>query len=536
MKKEGYDDAAAALKGYADGGFGSGFVYVASDGNNYIVTNRHVVSEAATINLEFDKGDGSQVSYKNCPIIAISEDIDLALVGFPDGAKPFKEGLSFVDGDRDDGEEVWSAGYPGLGDTPSWQLGKGNITNAKAKISELADPAVTTLIQHSAQIDPGNSGGPLLIADKKASAKYAVIGINTWKARDRQAANFSIPAAAIEKFISASLDKTAARLSPAQALEGRCRDLVGTMLKDEAYKSLARYISYSYVAKDGKVILEDVLETAPTAARDYIAAVFVGVSPIEGIRLAIAYKIQKALESPKDKDGKSSHLPFTFAAIDGNPDSDAAPVPVRFNVDSKEITLTWTREYGLWRLDSWPFKDVQEAKDKAAAQKGTKKKENSAVSAVTFDDSPYSALFHAGAIFSLSKGEGMLYEAEIDILPSPYVVFGASVDFRRDSYTDSYSHTTTKYTHLEVGPVFGFQLPIQTAFMSIIPFAHVKGELCENTGYGSFELQALARAGLILGLGSEDFKIYIGTDFRKYLLSSNLVAGPAIGVWIGLGM
>ena len=40
MKAEGYTEAAAILKAYASGGFGSGFVYVAKDGANYIVTAR----------------------------------------------------------------------------------------------------------------------------------------------------------------------------------------------------------------------------------------------------------------------------------------------------------------------------------------------------------------------------------------------------------------------------------------------------------------------------------------------------------------
>jgi S1-C subfamily serine protease len=44
MKRDGYLEAAAIIKSYATGVFGSGFVYATKEGADYIVTNRHVVS------------------------------------------------------------------------------------------------------------------------------------------------------------------------------------------------------------------------------------------------------------------------------------------------------------------------------------------------------------------------------------------------------------------------------------------------------------------------------------------------------------
>jgi len=100
---------------------------------------------------------------------------------------------------------VWSAGFPGLGSDPMWQLGKGTVTNARAKIKELLSPDISTLIQHSAQVDAGNSGGPLLTADSKSEAGYSVIGINTWKATYRESTNFSIPASIIKSFVQRNI-------------------------------------------------------------------------------------------------------------------------------------------------------------------------------------------------------------------------------------------------------------------------------------------------------------------------------------------
>lgn len=268
MKQEGYNQAAEILKSYASGGFGSGFVIVAPDGRNYVVTNRHVVSQAVSVTLEFDKADDSQVVFKNCPVLAVDEGLDLAVVALPNDARPFKAGLSFAGGAVEDGLEVWSAGYPGLGSTPSWQLGKGNVTNGRARIPQLADPSITTLIQHSAQVDPGNSGGPLLVADKSVAAGFKVVGINTWKAEDRQATNFSIPSAAISSFIDRALVVGKEAKPQSQLLEARCRDFIGSFAKTEdAYKALARFISYQYVAQSGEAMLKDALGTAPTRVR-----------------------------------------------------------------------------------------------------------------------------------------------------------------------------------------------------------------------------------------------------------------------------
>ena len=81
-----------------------------------------------------------------------------------------------------------------------WQFAKGVVTNSSAKINDLLDSNISSLIQHSAQIDSGNSGGPLLI---KSSNKigYSVVGINTWKAFYRDSTNFAIPSSVIKSMI-----------------------------------------------------------------------------------------------------------------------------------------------------------------------------------------------------------------------------------------------------------------------------------------------------------------------------------------------
>ena len=135
LKKDGYSTFSKAISAYIEGGFGSGFVYVDSKGDNYIITNLHVVSQAATCSVEFENQDGTYTKYENLTVLSVDEDLDLAILKFND-SKPFTKGLSFASKPVTDGMDVWSAGFPGLGNQPMWQLGKGVVTNSTARIKE----------------------------------------------------------------------------------------------------------------------------------------------------------------------------------------------------------------------------------------------------------------------------------------------------------------------------------------------------------------------------------------------------------------
>ncbi|MBQ1725898.1 MAG: trypsin-like peptidase domain-containing protein, partial [Treponema sp.] len=225
--------------------FGSGFVYVAPDGTNYIVTNRHVVSSCEKASVQFEQEDGSYKTYNNLKVLASDRDLDLALLSFPEGEKPFARGMSISSLAVSDGEEVWSAGFPGLGAEPSWQLGKGTVTNATTRIKALIDPSITTLIQHSAPVDSGNSGGPLLRKNSKGS--YEVVGVNTWKINLRQSTNISMPVSSLKKFI----EKATSTPAP-QSLEKRIDAFAKELKEDElSCNKIEKFLSKKYVEKSG---------------------------------------------------------------------------------------------------------------------------------------------------------------------------------------------------------------------------------------------------------------------------------------------
>ncbi|MEJ2665254.1 MAG: serine protease, partial [Spirochaetia bacterium] len=294
----GYKEIGTMLGAYVKGGYGSGFVYVARDGANYVVTNYHVVAGADAVNLEFERQDGTIVVYQNCPVIAANKAEDLALVSFRHDKRPFRSGLSFSNKTVRDGMEVWTAGYPALLDKPMWQLGKGNVTNSVARVPELVDPKLTPLIQHSAQVDAGNSGGPLLVADRSSTGGFKVIGVNSWKVVGRQAANFSVPAVRVKKFINASLAVRPKEDSAGTtaALERTCRGFSAAFTAGaKPYREIMVFISRDFVLKKGEHILPRVLASAPHSIRDEILSAFYNASPIEAVRMALAYYLYMAV-------------------------------------------------------------------------------------------------------------------------------------------------------------------------------------------------------------------------------------------------
>ena len=293
LKDEGYNTYAKSIDGYLEGGFGSGFVWVASDGTNYIITNRHVVAQAETASVEFEDDEtGELTKYEGLKVVATDDDIDIAILAFKDGEKPFKKGLSLSEKALTDGQEVWSAGYPGLGNEPIWQFGKGTVTNARARIKELLDPEVSTIIQHSAQVDSGNSGGPLLVASGK---DYLVVGINTWKAAYRDSTNFAIPAAVIKKMID-GLSSTQTTTAEDRAFK------LAKALGDssQSFSSIVNFISYHKASVEGQDELESILRFAPTSVRSTISEIF-NYNPAEGLRYACAYQLFKKYGSTEDK-------------------------------------------------------------------------------------------------------------------------------------------------------------------------------------------------------------------------------------------
>ena len=176
------------LKDMVDSGHGSGFIYVDSDGNNFIITNSHVIETAQTTTLQFKDGR----TFSDAKIIYDDPDIDVAVLEFKNGEKEFSKGFEFTE-DFKDNDEVYAVGFPGS--PPQWSFSRGTITNKEVTVDE------RKYIKHSSPIDPGNSGGPLLIKEGIIFKSYSVIGMNTMYAKDKQLNNFSISTKRIKEVL-----------------------------------------------------------------------------------------------------------------------------------------------------------------------------------------------------------------------------------------------------------------------------------------------------------------------------------------------
>lgn len=340
LMKEGYKEAARFLKDYAKGGFGTGFVYADSvTGKKYVITNRHVVALAQSVTIEFRDNERNVSSYKDCPVAIVDEDIDLAAIALPDNVTVGS--LRFADETPTEGHDVFTAGYPGLGDNPSWQFGKGIVSNAHFYDEELSKVGGNTiLIQHTAQIDAGSSGSPLLIQSATDKNEYLVVGINTWKAYARENANFAIPTSDIRVFCEKYL--SSAHIAK-DNIRQRAETFVG--LAEQDYKEIVPFIAYDYIASVAPSQFDSWYKSFPSNVRKDIMRQFRN-NPIEGVRMALAYAVREKMRTKK----------ISIEAVDNNSDSNTAETAeVAMKCNGKPATSKWIKEQGQWRLTELSF-------------------------------------------------------------------------------------------------------------------------------------------------------------------------------------
>ena len=151
---------------------GSGVVF-ASDGENLILTNAHVIESIDRLKAKV--GDQAPVAAR---VRGLAPCDDLAVVEFvqePAEVTPLAFGDS---GALQQGAPVVALGFPDNFQQPDQQTIQstdGAVSNTDV-VGEEIDPSLPTyqsLVQHQAPINPGNSGGPLL------NEFGEVVGINT---------------------------------------------------------------------------------------------------------------------------------------------------------------------------------------------------------------------------------------------------------------------------------------------------------------------------------------------------------------------
>jgi serine protease Do len=166
---------------YNAAGSGSGFFI---DPEGLVVTNNHVVTGAAFLQVYVEGEDEP----RNARVLGVSECSDLAVIDVEGEGFPF---LEWFDGDLAVGTQIYAAGFP-LGDE-EYTLLDGIISKEKAD-GESDWASVDSVIEHSADTLPGNSGGPIVTEDGKVVAvNYAGDGLGQAFGIGRDEASKVIP-------------------------------------------------------------------------------------------------------------------------------------------------------------------------------------------------------------------------------------------------------------------------------------------------------------------------------------------------------
>jgi serine protease Do len=151
---------------YNVAGVGTGFII---DESGIAVTNNHVVTGAATLEVYLNDGDRPV----NARLLGVSECSDLAVIDLEG------DGYTALEwGDPDtiiEGLDVYAAGFPlteeATIEAVDYTLTRGIISSTRAD-GETNWASVDSVLEHDARIRGGNSGGPLVGTDGR------VVGVN----------------------------------------------------------------------------------------------------------------------------------------------------------------------------------------------------------------------------------------------------------------------------------------------------------------------------------------------------------------------
>ena len=349
-----YYDAGDTYKKLELGWFGSGFIIKGKDGKNYILTNKHVTRGTGKVKVEFMEAS-KPVTYNACPVIKECEDIDLAIIEIPQ-EHPVENALEISQEAIIEGNDVWTAGYPGLSDNPTWQLGKGIISNMKVKNETFGDEEKIYVIQHTAQVDAGNSGGPLMLrkGGKDGQANYTVIGINTWKAGGRENTNFAIPSKFILEFIeqaTSNKNEQAGSSKQDEEIEQAAIEFIKALNSAEEEK-ITPYIADEYLYDINKSSLEQLLDNASSVTRMKAKGFLQDAEGEKAIKaLLTEYFLKRMRKNDEPLKLESSNI-----------EEDGVHATTTYRKKNEKMAFNWKKEDGKWEIISSTLSDFSAMK------------------------------------------------------------------------------------------------------------------------------------------------------------------------------
>jgi len=228
-----------------------------------VVSNAHVLGGAqqadvvAADELDSKPSKGKSEKTWKARVLRISNDDDLAVLRIEDDKTAPETGIDLRLSPPAEDEAVVAAGFPGIGSRPSFQISRGTISNRSFVAS---NGAFGAYLQHTAPIDPGNSGGPLLDAEGR------LLGLNTIKIRGRDSVGLAIPSARVQLALQRAGDVRAFLPEHAAAL---CQAFVGELSSKAPTGAIVEHVSLAMGDANNHT-----LDTAVTAARDAVTPRF----------------------------------------------------------------------------------------------------------------------------------------------------------------------------------------------------------------------------------------------------------------------
>jgi len=175
LSRNGQRERSQALQvSLQEGFFGSGVV-VAHNNAICVLTAQTIIGYAdkATITIYLHE---KTLNFRNCDVLGTDTATGLTLITLPacDDLDP----LPLESESIEEGADIRSAGFMRMRSDVSWQLERGSVSNAWFKWNN------HTYIQHTAPLNAGMMGGPLLVKTEKG---YHIVGINCQRDSERDA-------------------------------------------------------------------------------------------------------------------------------------------------------------------------------------------------------------------------------------------------------------------------------------------------------------------------------------------------------------
>ena len=330
--------------GFALGGSGSGFVLVKRHEPEplvFVITNRHVISESESVEITLEDGTkvGGDVLYADYRH-------DVAVVGFSGKKPPVSAGLSLAPDAVADLDTVVATGYPFLAGKPSFQISKGEVRNHAFERS-FDDDLKETYIQHSASIDPGSSGGPLL------DTKNQVVGINTGFLPEKHDVFLALPASAITDAIAQATEIESLRAYPNLRTPGlytACKELAAELASPKPRFSIfLQFISNRFIATDG---FSSYLALGNELGVGSSVSTLFDADPMDGMRDALLVRLYAGVE---EGGGVAQNPCGELNPTDAADMVNTPVIRMAFHLKDGQSEIGWTFEHGHWRVASGPL-------------------------------------------------------------------------------------------------------------------------------------------------------------------------------------